>query len=68
MTLTSLKIFQKLMKILYKAIMMKLMKHIFLKLMFNILKILIIFDVGKLVTSLHDKGEYVIHIRNLKHA
>ena len=44
------------------------MKHIFLKLMFNILKILIIFDVGKLVTSLHDKGEYVIHIRNLKHA
>ena len=46
---------------------MKLMKHIFLKLMFNILKILIIFDVGKLVASLHDKGEYVIHIRNLKH-
>ena len=36
------------------------MKDIFPKLILNILK--------KLVTNLHDKTEYVIHIRNLKQA
>ena len=55
------------------------MKDIFLKLMFNILKNYMKFTmiyhlpermktekVKKLVASLHDKTEYVIHIRNLK--
>ena len=63
-------------------IMKKVMKDIFLKLMFNILKKLHelhndlpflpermkIEKVEKLVTNLHDKAEYVIHIRNLKQA
>ena len=58
------------------------MKGIFLKLMFNILKMYMIFimiynfyqkklkirKVEKLVANLHDKTEYVIHIRNLKQA
>ena len=62
--------------------MKKVMKDIFLKLMFNILKKLHelhndlpflpermkIEKVEKLVTNLHDKAEYVIHIRNLKQA
>ena len=60
--------------------MEKVMKGIFLKLMFNILKMYMIFimiynfyqkklkirKVEKLVANLHDKTEYVIHIRNLK--
>ena len=59
--------------------MEKVMKGIFLKLMFNILKMYMIFimiynfyqkklkirKVEKLVANLHDKTEYVIHIRNL---
>ena len=60
---------------LIKTIMMKVKKIIFLKLMFNILKnhmnFIIIYyfslkigKVEKLVTNLHDKTEYVIHIRN----
>ena len=51
------------------------MKNIFSKLMFNILKnymtltmIYHFYKVEKLVTNLHDKTEYVIHIRNLKQA
>ena len=58
------------------------MKDIFLKLMFNILKKIhelhsdlpflsekMKFEkVGKLIANLHDKTEYVIHIRNLKQA
>ena len=62
--------------------MEKVMKGIFLKLMFNILKMYMIFimiynfyqkklkirKVEKLVANLHDKTEYVIHIRNLKQA
>ena len=49
-----------------------------MKVMVNILKIYIIFTmiyrlktekkVEKLVANLHDKTEYVIHLRNLKHA
>ena len=61
--------------------MKKVMKGIFSKLIFNILKnyinSIVIYDlflpermkiekVKKLVTNLHDKSEYVIHIRNLK--
>ena len=53
------------------------MKNIFLKLMFNVPKnymnFIMIYQfyreegkVEKLVTNLHDKTEYVIHIRNLK--
>ena len=42
------------------------MKDIFLKLMFNIFEKLN--KVEKLVANLHDKTEYVIHIRNLKEA
>ena len=60
---------------LIKTIMMKVKKIIFLKLMFNILKNHVNFiinyyfslkigKVEKLVTNLHDKTEYVIHIRN----
>ena len=57
------------------------MKDFFLKLTFNVLKIYITFimiyllpermkieKVEKLVANLHDKNEYVIHIRNLKQA
>ena len=58
------------------------MKDIFLKLIFNILKTYMNFimiyhfllermkieTVEKLVATLHDKSEYVIHIRNLKQA
>ena len=58
------------------------MKDIFLKLIFNILKTYMNFimiyhfllermkieTVEKLVANLHDKSEYVIHIRNLKQA
>ena len=58
------------------------MKDIFLKLIFNILKTSMNFimiyhffrertkieKVEKLVANLHDKSEYVIHIRNLKQA
>ena len=67
------------MKISCKTIMKKVMKDIFLKLMFSILKNYMNFimiyhlcqrmkieKVEKLVTNLHDKTEYVIHIRNLK--
>ena len=37
--------------------------------MFNILKKLIIWkNENKLVTNLHDKTEYVIHVRNLMQA
>ena len=60
-----------------KTIIKKVIKDIFLKLMFNTqyevhidlpflperMKLKI---VEKLVTDLHDKNEYVIHIRNLK--
>ena len=52
------------------------MKDIFLTFMFNILKIhnnlpflqerMKIEKVEKLVANLHDKAEYVLHIRNLK--
>ena len=56
------------------------MNNIFLKLMFNILKIYLIFPnnlpdlpkrlkiekIEKLAANVHDKNEYVIHIRNLK--
>ena len=62
--------------------MKKVMKDIFLKLIFNILKTSMSFimiyhfllertkieKVQKLVANLHDKSEYVIHIRNLKQA
>ena len=62
--------------------MKKVMKDIFLKLIFNILKTYMNFimiyhfllermkieTVEKLVANLHDKSEYVIHIRNLKQA
>ena len=62
--------------------MKKVMKDIFLKLIFNILKTYMNFImiyhfllermkievVEKLVANLHDKSEYVIHIRNLKQA
>ena len=65
-----------------KAIIKKVMKDIFLKLIFNILKTYMNFimiyhfllermkieTVEKLVATLHDKSEYVIHIRNLKQA
>ena len=65
-----------------KAIIKKVMKDIFLKLIFNILKTYMNFimiyhfllermkieTVEKLVANLHDKSEYVIHIRNLKQA
>ena len=65
-----------------KAIIKKVMKDIFLKLIFNILKTYMNFimiyhfllermkieTVEKLVATLHDKREYVIHIRNLKQA
>ena len=52
------------------------MKDIFLKLMFNILKNYLPFlherikigKVEKLAANLHDKTEYVIHIRKLKQA
>ena len=58
------------------------MKDIFLKLIFNILKTYMNFImiyhfllermkievVEKLAANLHDKSEYVIHIRNLKQA
>ena len=58
------------------------MKDIFLKLIFNILKTYMNFimiyhfllermkieTVEKLVANLHDKSEYVMHIRNLKQA
>ena len=56
--------------------MKKVMKDIFLTFMFNILKIhnnlpflqerMKIEKVEKLVANLHDKAEYVLHIRNLK--
>ena len=50
--------------------MKKTVNDIFLKLMFNILKNykerMKIEKVEKLVTNLHDKIEYVIHITNLK--
>ena len=63
-----------------KTIMKKVMKDIFLKLMFNIQKNIYELHsdlqflpernkferVEKLVTNLHDKTEYVVHIRNLK--
>ena len=52
------------------------MKEIFLKLIFNILKVYMTFTflpekmkiekVEKLLANLHDKTEYVVHIRNLK--
>ena len=58
--------------------MKNVMKNIFLNLMFNILKnyrnYIMIFEkvkiekVEKLVANLHDKIEYVIHIKNLKQA
>ena len=56
--------------------MKKVINDTFLKLMFNILKNDLPFlpermkieKVEKLVTNLHDKTEYVIHIRNLKQA
>ena len=65
-----------------KATIKKVMKDIFLKLIFNILKTYMNFimiyhfllermkieTVEKLVANLHDKSEYVIHIRNLKQA
>ena len=65
-----------------KAIIKKVMKDIFLKLIFNILKTYMNFimiyhfllermkieTVEKLVANLHDKSEYVMHIRNLKQA
>ena len=57
--------------------MKKMMKYMFLKLIFNILNELHnnlsllpermkIEKFEKLVANLHDKTEYVIHIRNLK--
>ena len=56
--------------------MKKVMKEIFLKLIFNILKVYMTFTflpekmkiekVEKLLANLHDKTEYVVHIRNLK--
>ena len=63
-----------------KTVIKKRMKDIFSKLMFNILKNYLNFTmiyhfyrkkmkiekVEQLVTNLHDKTEYVIHIRNLK--
>ena len=69
-------------KISEKATMKKMMKAIFWKLMFNIPKnsknfIMIlpflpermkIEQVEKLVTNLHEKTNYVVHIRNLKQA
>ena len=52
---------------------MKVMKHIFSKLMFNILKNYMSFIMiyhfhlkEQKLEKLHDKNEYVIHIRNLK--
>ena len=62
--------------------MKKVMKDILLKLMFNILKYYVNFimvcrfylkktkieKVKKLVADLHDKTEYVTHVRNLKQA
>ena len=48
------------------------MKDIFLKLMFNILiyhflpERIKIEKIKKLISNLHDKTEYVIHVRNLK--
>ena len=62
--------------------MKKVMKCTFLKLMFNIMKdymnFIIVYHfyqkkmkiekVEKLEANLHDKAEYVIHIRNLKQA
>ena len=50
------------------------MKDIFLKLMFNILiyhflpERINIEKIKKLISNLHDKTEYVIHVRNLKQA
>ena len=46
------------------------MKDIFLKLIFNILvpEVMKIEKVEKLVPNLHDKKEYLIHIRYLKQA
>ena len=52
--------------------MKKVMKDIFLKLMFNILiyhflpERIKIEKIKKLSSNLHDKTEYVIHVRNLK--
>ena len=65
-----------------KTTMKEVMKDIFLKLMFNILKTYMNFimiyhsnqnklkikNIEKFVPNLHDKTEYVIHIRNLKQA
>ena len=63
--------------------MKKVMRDIFLKLMFSTLKTYLKFimtcqpflaesvkveKVEKLVANLHDRNEYVIHIRNLKQA
>ena len=80
--LRGLKILLNLMKISYKVIMKKVMKNIFQKLILKILEVqyglnhdlkflherMKVENVEKLVANLHDRNEYVIHIRNLKQA
>ena len=80
--LRGLKILLNLMKISYKVIMKKVMKNIFQKLILKILEVqyglnhdltflherMKVEKVEKLVANLHDRNEYVIHIRNLKQA
>ena len=70
------------MKISYKVIMKKVMKNIFQKLILKILEVqyglnndltflperMKVEKVEKLVANLHNRNEYVIHIRNLKQA
>ena len=70
------------MKISYKVIMKKVMKNIFQKLIIKILEVqyglnndltflperMKVEKVEKLVANLHNRNEYVIHIRNLKQA
>ena len=83
MVLSGLKIYLNLMNISKKTTIKTAIKDIFLKLMFNILnkkinglhndlpllpEILKIEKGEKLLANLHDKKEYVIHIRNLKQA